>query len=321
MVQQRSVISVGNFDGVHRGHQALLRVARQLADPRGARVVALTFPQNPLTLLRPDCAPPKLMDTDARQAALLAAGADEVHWLAPLPDILQLTAEQFVQQVVERFAPLAWLEGPDFRFGHGRAGDALLLARLGAEKGFESRVIEPIEITLRDKTRITVRSSLIRWLLSMGRVADAQLCLGRPYSMRGTVIRGEQRGRELGFPTANLDTGDLLLPADGVYAGTVEIRGLTHTAAISIGTKPHFHADPAPRTAEAHVLDFDGDLYGQTLDVQILRWIREQRILPSLESLIAQIRRDVGEVRSLHTLNILDPVAGVIAEDSMPLSR
>ncbi len=321
MPERRSIISVGNFDGVHRGHQALLRIAHELAQPIGARVVVLSFPQHPLTILRPEAAPPQITAAAHREALLRDAGADEVHWLAPLPAVLQFTAEQFVQQTVERFAPAAWLEGPDFRFGQGRRGDAALLAALGSQHGFESRVIDPVEVTLRDKTRIAVRSSLIRWLVAMGRVGDAQLCLGRPYAVRGTVVAGEKRGRELGFPTANLDTAGLLLPADGVYAGETIIDGDTHTAAISIGTKPQFHGPAAPRTVEAHLLNFTGDLYGRTIELKILRWLREQRAMISVPALVDQIRRDVQQVRDLHAENMLDPIATVKAEEPQPLSR
>jgi riboflavin kinase/FMN adenylyltransferase len=313
MPQRRSILSVGNFDGVHRGHQALLRRARQLAIKQGpgTRVVALAFPHHPLSVLRPAAAPSPLTDTPQREKLLLEAGADAVQWLAPLDGILPLTAEQFIDRVVAEHRPAAWLEGPDFHFGKGRGGDMAMLRRVGAERGFEAIEISPVEVVLRDKTTVPVRSSLVRWLVSMGRVVDAQLCLGRPFALRGKVVVGEKRGRAIGFPTANMDTGPLQLPADGVYAGSVELDGREFLAAISVGTKPTFQ--DAQRTVETYLLDYSGDLYGRTIEVRFSRWLREQWALPSLEILIAQIQRDVDHVRQLADDGALavGPLAGV----------
>jgi len=295
MVASPCVITLGNFDGVHLGHRALLDAARRLG--RGP-VVALCFRRHPATVLRPEHAPPALTDETQRRAALLEAGAERVEWLEPTAPLLALEPEAFVDRVLEDHGPRAWVEGPDFRFGRDRRGDVTLLRDLGTRRGFSVKVIEPVEVRLTDQTLVTVRSTFIRWLIAHGRVADAARCLGRPYAVRGTVRRGERRGRAIGFPTVNLDAGDQLLPADGVYAGAVEVDGRTMLAAISVGTKPTF--GDRPRTFEAYLLDFDGDLYDRTLEVEVARWVRDQRAFDGVESLVAQMHRDVERVREWH---------------------
>jgi riboflavin kinase/FMN adenylyltransferase len=294
MSQRPSVVSVGNFDGVHRGHQALLAAARAESDRRQALLTVVCFQRHPNTLLAPERVPPALMDVTQRTASLLACGVDQIEWLSPEPRVLEMTAEQFVERVVERLSPVAWCEGPDFRFGKGRAGDLALLRDLGERKGFEVFVIEPAQATLMNRSIVTVHSSLIRWLIAQGRVADAHRCLGRPWAIRGQVVRGEQRGRALGCPTANLQTDGLLLPADGVYAGRSEIDGRDWPVALSVGSKPTF--GHGPRAVEAHLIGFTGDLYGRTIQVDVLRWLREQVVYAGLEPLIAQIRLDIRAI-------------------------
>jgi riboflavin kinase / FMN adenylyltransferase len=290
-----TVITVGNFDGVHLGHQALVRDARALADKRDARVVVLCFAEHPLTVLKPQHAPPVITDLSQRAGALLESGADQIEWLHPEPALLTLDPRQFAQRVVEQLHPIGWVEGPDFRFGRGRAGDVQLLRALGSELGFDVRVVEPVTVVLADKSRCAVSSSLLRWLVACGRVVDARHCLGRPFAVRGEVVRGDQRGRTIGFPTANLAVDGRLLPADGVYSGSVAIAGRIHGVAISVGAKPTFGR--RHRVLEAHLLDYDGDLYGQSIEVNIHRWLRDQWAFPTVESLIAQMNRDIAAVR------------------------
>lgn len=312
MVPRRSVITVGNFDGVHLAHQALIATARKLAaEAGGADVLAMTFQDHPLTVLKPDRVPPKLMDTPQRMAALLDAGADRIEWVQPDEGVLKLDPRQFVESVVERFKPVGWVEGPDFRFGRGRAGDVQTLHALGSELGFEVRVVDPVRVTLRDKSLCTVSSSLVRWLVGEGRMGDATLCLGRPFTLRGEVVRGEQRGRTIGFPTANLATPGRQLPADGVYAGTVTIHGRAYPAAASVGVKPTFGKHE--RVFEVFIIGYEGDLYGQTLEVKVLRWLREQWPFPSVESLVEQMNRDVEQTQKLHATGLLDPAGMAVA--------
>lgn len=289
-----SVVTVGNFDGVHLGHQALLRQARALARAQGgAAVVAIAFEEHPLATLNPPQAPPRLTDRHQRLAALTAAGADRVEWLSPDPATLSLTPEQFVRQVAQRSTPVGWVEGADFRFGRGRAGDIQTLRQLGGELGFDVMTVDPVQVVLRDKSLCTVSSSLVRWLVGQGRVADAAICLGRPYALRGQVVRGEGRGRTIGFPTANLDLAGRQLPCDGVYGGEVELDGRKYAAAISVGTKPTF--GPRERTFEALILEFEADLYGRDLEVRVLRWIRDQWAFPSAAALMRRMTRDLQE--------------------------
>ena len=312
MQSQRSVVTVGNFDGVHLGHRALISAAHRLAAGSGnASVAAITFAHHPLTQLKPAAAPAVLTDAAQRAAELALAGADQIVWLEPTPDVLGLSPRQFVQRIVDELRPIGWVEGADFRFGKDRGGDIELLRELGREHGFEVEVVEPVSVTLRDKSRVAVSSTLVRWMVACGRVADTQLCLGRPYAIRGEVVRGEQRGRAFGFPTANLDTGEYQLPADGVYGGTVELDGRTFAAAISMGVKPTFGR--RERCFEVYLLDFAEDLYGRTIEVKLARWLRDQAIFPGVEPLIEQMNRDVEQIRRLHEsgrLSAAELVAG-----------
>ncbi len=268
----RSVITIGNFDGVHAGHTALVRRAREIASstgtpdsvaaatPAGAthsttRVVAMTFDPHPLTVLRPEAAPARLTTFERKSTLLRAAGADEVVRLMPDAATLGLTPEQFVERVVREHTPVAFVEGATFRFGHDRAGDTRTLADLGRKFGFTVEVVAAVEVTLSDMTVVPATSSLARWLIGQGRVRDAGAVLGRPYAIDGEVVPGERRGRVMGFPTANIRT-ECLVPGDGVYAGTALLKsGRQAIAAISVGTKPTF--GEGDRTLEAFL--FDGD--------------------------------------------------------------
>jgi len=313
----RSVLLVGNFDGLHLGHQRLLEEARRLASPHDARVVVVTFLEHPATVLRPDRAPPTVLHRDQREAALRAFGADRIEWLDPRDGVLQLTPERFIESLVERHRPLAMVEGVNFRFGRKRAGDTETLRDLGRAMGFDVLALDLELVALRDKTLAPVSSSLIRWLIGHGRLADVALCLDRPWPLRGVVGRGERRGRTLDAPTANLDTAPQMLPADGVYAGLATIEpepgGAAaaepdrRLAAISVGPRPTF--DRPERTCEVFLLDYEGDLYGRTLTVEPTRWLRDQRRFPDAEALKRQIGRDVGWVHQLARHDMLDPAA------------
>lgn len=304
-----TALTIGTFDGVHLGHAALVAAARRSVGP-GGRVVVVSFDPHPASVLRPGTAPPRLSTLDRKRALLREVGADDVRVLTPARELLDQAPEVFVRGLVDALRPVAIVEGADFRFGHRRAAGVDALRTFGEAMGFEAIVVDPVEVTLTDHARVVVSSTLVRWLVSQGRVADAARCLGRPFELVGEVVRGEQRGRTIGTPTANLDHRDLLLPADGVYAGVAHLPdGARRRAAISVGTKPMFNArrpggnggafGGAERLCETYLIDHEGpvDDYGWPLRVTFERWLREQMIFASLESLLEQIQRDVARAR------------------------
>ncbi len=295
------VLTIGNFDGVHLGHRAILARAAEAARQASVRVIALTFDPHPAAVLRPGNEPLRLTTLAQKTRYLRESGADEVVVFAPSPALLSLTPQQFIEQLVERHVPAAIVEGPDFRFGKGRAGDLKVLAELGPRFGYETIIVADAEVELSDHTLAPLSSSLIRWLLRHGRVADAARCLGRPYELSAAVVRGEQLGRTIDVPTANLDPAALAgraLPCDGVYAGEIELEnGGVHPAAVSVGIKPTFAG--RERVIEAHALDYHGELYGQVIVVRLTRWLRDQQRFPGVAALKAQLQRDVEEVRRM----------------------
>ena len=303
---ERTVITIGNFDGMHVGHRRIVSRAAEIAQEVGAKVVAMTFYPSPASVLRPGFEPPRLMDRDQRLGALRAAGVNEVVVLTPTPEVLTLTAEQFIAQVVERYHPVAWVEGTDFRFGHNRAGDVRLLQQLSSRLGFSTYLLDKIQVSLSDQLVAPVSSTLIRWLLAQGRVADATRCLGQPFSISGNVIAGNKQGRTIGIPTANLDPVPMsgrALPVDGVYAGRARLKsGAEFTAAISVGVKPTFGQNH--RLIEAHLLGFKDDLYDQTIEVVFDRWVRDQQPFPSIDTLKRQIMRDIARISQWHERTI-----------------
>ena len=221
-----TVLTIGNFDGVHLGHRAILDTARRLADQRGAAVRVLTFDPHPAAVLRPEHQPPRLLPLDERLARLRRAGADDVRVLEPAPDLLATEPEAFIEDICSTHHPLAVVEGENFRFGKARRGDLDLLRRLGDRLGFELHVQPPVTMRLTSPAEVRVSSTLVRRLVGHGRVFDAAAALDEPFSLTAPVVRGEQRGRTLDIPTANLDPdalADYIVPADGVYAGYAEV--------------------------------------------------------------------------------------------------
>ena len=308
MAEPRSVIIVGNFEGLHLGHQALFARARRIADQRDAQVVARVFSRHPIAELRPHQAPAIVMHQQQKAEALQAVGVNRIDWLEPTPQLLNLTPRAFVEQTVTMHNAVAMVEGANFRFGHRRAGNTAELIALGEALDFEVVIVDLVPVALTDKLMARSSSTLVRWLISHGRVADAAVCLGRPWVMRGRVIAGDQRGRTLGSPTANLDTAAQMLPADAVYARNCDIDGACYLAAISVGTRPTFGG--GDRTCEVFVLDYEGDLYGRTLDVRMLRWLREQRPFVDAHALGKQIAHDVATIRDLRRVGLLNPATG-----------
>lgn len=297
-----TALTIGNFDGVHRGHLALVRAARAAVGPEG-RVVVLTFDPHPAAVLRPESAPPRLGTLEQRTNRLRAAGVDVVERLDPAGGVLGQTAEEFVDWFVEKFAPSVVVEGADFRFGRGREGSIETLARLGAARGFRTEVVDPVLWPLVNHQLVRVSSTRIRRLLALGRVRDAAALLGRPWELVGRVVPGEQRGRTIDVPTANLDHGDRLLPSDGVYAGVgTDSDGHWHPAAISVGRKPTF-GGTAPRVCEVHLVDWAGtvDDYGWTMRLRPTEWLRGTMRFGGPGPLVAQLRRDIDRTRLLMT--------------------
>jgi len=297
-MDRQTAVTIGNFDGVHLGHQALVRAARRAVGPEG-RVVVLSFDPHPATVLAPGRLVERLTSFDQRTRWLSEAGADDVMRMEPSRQLLGQSPEQFVSGLVDQFKPSAIVEGSDFRFGKGRQGSIETLQRLGAAQGFKVITVDTVEAVLSNHSIVPASSTMTRWLIKRGRVRDAGKLLGRAYAVNGTVVPGEQRGREIGIPTANLDVGELLLPADGVYVGeAIRCDGGVFRAAISVGTKPTF-TTASIRTCEAHLLDFEGLCgdYHWTMELSFHDWLRDQVAFASLQPLIDQIHRDIARAR------------------------
>ena len=290
-------ITIGNFDGVHVGHQALLSSARILAGG-GGQVVAVTFDPHPAALLKPLLAPPAVQTLQERRECLLKCGADQVHVINTTQELLAMSAEQFIARLRAEIAFDCIVEGPDFHFGKDRAGDMNALRAIGLKNNFQVDQVEPVEVTLGDASCAVASSSLLRWLLQNGRVHDVATVMGRAYQLTGVVEKGDQRGRTLGWPTANIATGARLLPSDGIYAGLATLpTGARKRAAISIGTKPTFGANA--RTVEAFLLDHKAPLddYGWTLTLEFTRWLRGQERFDGVDALLEQMARDTQRTR------------------------
>ncbi|OAH51004.1 bifunctional riboflavin kinase/FAD synthetase [Microbacterium oleivorans] len=299
-----SVVAIGKFDGVHSGHRAVIDRARVAAMDDGARVVAVTFDRNPLALLRPDRCPEPLVSVDQKIALLAEAGVDAVLVLRFDEELAALAPEEFAQRIlVDALYAVCVMVGVDFRFGRGGAGDPAFLTTFGETHGFTVDVVGDVQGGGR-----RVSSTWVREMLAAGQVEDAARLLGRPHAVRAEVVHGLKRGRELGYPTANLSTdAEGFIPADGVYAGWLidegtdagRVRAATrYPAAVSVGTNPTFD-DVPQRQVEAYVLDGTGlDLYGHTVQVQFTARIRGMVRFEGIEALIERMDADVAEVRA-----------------------
>jgi riboflavin kinase/FMN adenylyltransferase len=312
------VVTIGAFDGVHLGHQAVLQLVRDLARARDLSATVLTFDRHPAEVVRPGSAPKLLTTLDQKLELLDATGAvDECFVLTFDEARSKEPAEQFVEELLAGILRArVVVVGADFHFGHRRHGDVPLLQRMGAELGFETLGLGLVGVAVGDGTPYS--STRIRTLLGAGDVEGAAAILGRRHEIRGVVEHGDQRGRTLGFPTANLAVPErICLPADGVYAGTFTATdgadaakpgmaergshsdGVERVAALSIGRRPTFYAEAGMLLLEAYVLDFDGDLYDQPARVRFAKRLRGQQRFESVDDLIAQMHRDVDQVRAL----------------------
>lgn len=292
------VLAIGNFDGVHRGHQRIVQTARELAGQGAGPVLAMTFDPPPDVVIRPNDKLRRLTPHKHKCELLAAAGADAVVTARATRQLLGMEPDAFAEQVIaRRLAPRHVVEGPNFRFGRRRAGDVAALAAAGERLGFEVHVVEPV-FTEIDGEPWRVSSTRVRELIAQGRIEAAARCLGRPYALYGPVLPGAGQGRLLSFPTANIDPPEQIVPADGVYAGIAEVGGGRHAAAVSIGNKPTL--GPAPeRVVEAFLLDGTGDYYGQELKLELLARVRDQERFRSAEQLSDQIAKDVARVRDI----------------------
>jgi riboflavin kinase/FMN adenylyltransferase len=295
-----TAVTIGFFDGLHLGHRVVIGEARRLAAELGARSAVVTFDCHPAAVVRPESAPQLLTDLDQRLELLATTGIDYavvVHF----DEARSLeSAEDFVRhELVDCLGARAVIVGGDFHFGHGRKGDVALLERMGAEHGFE---VDGIQLVASGSEGArSVSSTAIRDALAAGDIDDANRMLGRPHEVRGIVQPGDQRGRELGFPTANVAVpDDIQLPADGIYAGWyVRPDGTEHPAAISLGRRPTFYEDQPYSLLEAHLLDFSGDLYGEGASVRFVAHLRGEKRFDAVEALVEQIGRDVTRVREV----------------------
>jgi len=299
----RSVVTIGEFDGVHRGHQWIVEHARTAAAELGLPVVVVTFDPHPAEVVRPGSHPPMLCTAGRRSQLLAGLGVDAVCVLPFTLEFSRLTPDEFVRVVlVDRLHAARVVVGEDFRFGHKAAGDAVLLAQLGEKYDFSAE-----GVPLLTENGVRISSTGIRERLDRGDVAGAAYDLGRPHRVEGVVVRGHQRGRALGFPTANLETlPHTAIPADGVYAGWLMLladggaEAERWPAAISVGTNPTF--DGQERSVEAYALDRDDlDLYGAHVAVDFSARLRATVKFSSVDDLVTQMRIDVDDARRLLT--------------------
>jgi riboflavin kinase/FMN adenylyltransferase len=295
MNSMNSVVALGNFDGVHLGHRAVVRRAVEEGRRRGAKVVAATFDPHPRVVLAPGSEPRLLTTLEMRREELLGYGVDEV-WAIRFDETLsKKSPEDFVRDVlVGEIGASAVVVGENFRFGHRAAGDFRELERLMRGFGGEAYAVR----VRSEDGEAPISSTRIRRLVGEGEVAEAAKLLGRPYVLRGEVVMGDKRGRTIGFPTANvLADPALVVPARGVYAGFVRVGKDTYAACTNIGVAPTFERRES--RVEAYLLGFEGDLYGREVDVSFLQRIREEKRFSGVEELKTQILRDVEAARRI----------------------
>ena len=282
------VLAIGNFDGLHRGHLKIVERIRRGATERGGTSVVMTFEPHPPRVLRPDKAPPLLMTSEQKRNALARAGVQGLAVVRFTEELSQWEPDTFVRRVLVDWLRVAevWV-GADFLFGRNRSGNFTLLKTLGLQSGFRAEKIDPIRYK-----DFVVSSTRIRRLVSEGRVEEAGALLGRHFAIDGRVVEGARRGREIGFPTANLATENELLPPNGVYATFSAVDGIVRPSVTNVGVRPTFDGPPTT-SVETHVLGFSGDLYGQRLELAFVQRLRDERRFPDIDALREQIAADV----------------------------
>jgi len=284
-------VAIGNFDGVHQGHLRIVKLLLERAREVGGPAIVFTFDPHPVRILRPEECPPPLTWTERKAKLLAEHGVDKIIAYPTDEKLLGLSAKQFFDTIVcESLAARAMVEGPNFFFGHNREGDVDLLGKLTKAAGISLDVVKPYELEGQ-----LVSSSRVRRLIAEGQVAQAGQMLSAPYRIRGMVTHGEGRGTKLGFATANLEAVDTLLPKTGVYAGRAWVNSSSHAAAISLGPNPTF--GQTRLKVEVHLLDYDESLYGQPLEVEFVERLRDIVAFESQEELVAQLKKDIAQVR------------------------
>ncbi len=290
------VLALGNFDGLHRGHLKIIERVRRGAAEHGGIPMAMTFDPHPPRVVRPDKAPPLLMTKEQRLEALDRAGIRAVAVVRFTPELSQWDPEMFVRTVLVEWLRVSevWV-GSNFLFGRDRSGNYSSLRTLGQRYGFRAEKIDPVRYK-----EFVVSSTRIRRLVAEARMDEAAALLGHPYYLDGRVVVGRRRGREIGFPTANLETTNELVPPNGVYATTLEIDGIVHASMTNIGVRPTFGDDPQT-TIETHVLGYEGELYGRQVRLAFVQRLRDERRFDDVDGLKAQIEADKRRAERLFT--------------------
>ncbi len=295
---ERTVITIGVYDGVHVGHRTVISQVRERAAREGAKSVVVTFDRHPLSVVRPEAAPRLLANLDQKLSLLESTGVDAVV-IVPFNEAqANETPVEFVERVlVNSLAAKVVIVGSDFHFGHMRQGNVTLLREMGERHDFSC---EPVVLVPRaDGIDEPVSSTAIRRALAGGEIDTASRMLGRPYEVRGTVVAGDQRGRTIGFPTANVQIPNgMCMPSDGVYAGLyTRPDGSEHATAINLGRRPTFYANQDASLLEAYLMDFSGDLYGEDASVKFLAFLRSEKQFSGIDELKQQLQLDIEHAR------------------------
>jgi riboflavin kinase/FMN adenylyltransferase len=292
---RKTCVAIGMFDGVHLGHQQVIRQTIEDARQHEGIAVALTFDRHPNSVVAPDRNPPLIYSLSQKLRVIESLGIDTTFLIHFDKDFSQIPGEEFIQGLARDFGAIHSLcVGSAFTFGHKRSGNVALLIRLGRELNFIVHGLASVSLDGK-----TVSSTRIREAIGTGNLDAASQMLGRTYSLAGKVIRGDQLGRQLGFPTANLDPDDLVIPPNGVYAAHAQVQGRLHRAVVNIGMRPTLQ-NPQPKLqVEAHLLDVSADLYGQEMEIAFVEKLRDEQKFSSRDALQQQIQRDIDAARRL----------------------